>query len=99
MVYISEAVLPADLKFGAPRLIFKNIAEAEATRLEDVDILEEERSNTVIQSARYQQTLRRRAIMIRSYGIDPLQWEILSSAKFWRGRDGTNCRHYGKDHS
>jgi hypothetical protein len=59
MVYGSEAVLPADLKFGAPRLIFENIAEAEATRLEDIDILEEERLNTVIQSARYQQTLRR----------------------------------------
>jgi hypothetical protein len=59
MVYGSEAVLPADLKFGAPRLIFENIAEAEATRLEDVDILEEEWLNTVIQSAWYQQTLRR----------------------------------------
>jgi hypothetical protein len=31
MVYALEAVLPADLKFGAPRLIFENIAEAEAT--------------------------------------------------------------------
>jgi hypothetical protein len=48
MVYGSEA-LPADLKFGAPRLIFESIAEAEATRLEDVDVLEEERLNTVIQ--------------------------------------------------
>jgi ribonuclease HI/transposase InsO family protein len=53
MVYGSEAVLPADLRFGAPRLIFENIAKAEATRLEDIDILEEERLNTVIQSARY----------------------------------------------
>jgi hypothetical protein len=52
MFYGSEAVLPADLKFGAPRLIFENIAEAEATRLEDVDILEEERLNTMIQSTR-----------------------------------------------
>jgi hypothetical protein len=52
MVYGSEAVLPADLKFGALRLIFENIAEAEATRLDDVDILEEERLYTVIQSAR-----------------------------------------------
>jgi hypothetical protein len=59
MVYGSEAVLPADLKFGAPRLIFENIAEAEATRMEDVDVLEEERLNMVIQSARYEQTLRR----------------------------------------
>jgi hypothetical protein len=39
-------------------LTFKNIAESEASRLEDVDILEEERLNVVIQSARYQQTLR-----------------------------------------
>jgi hypothetical protein len=53
MVYGSEAVLPADLKFGAPRLIFESIAEVEATRLEDVDILEEERLNMVIQSVRY----------------------------------------------
>jgi hypothetical protein len=32
---------------------------AEATRLEDIDVLEEERLNTLIQLARYQQTLRR----------------------------------------
>jgi hypothetical protein len=51
--------IPADLIFGAPRLTFKSIAKAEATRLEDIDILEEERLNLVIQSARYQQTLRR----------------------------------------
>jgi transposase InsO family protein len=51
MVYGSEAVLPTDLKFGAPRLVFESIAEAEATRLEDIDVLEEERLNAVIQSA------------------------------------------------
>jgi hypothetical protein len=54
MVYGSEAVLPADLIFGASRLTFENIAEAEATKLEDIDVLEEKRLNTVIQSARYQ---------------------------------------------
>jgi transposase InsO family protein len=59
MVYGSEAVLPADLIFGTPRLTFESIAEAEETRLEDIDVMEEERLNTVIQSARYQQTLRR----------------------------------------
>jgi hypothetical protein len=48
MVYGSEAVLPADLIFGALRLTFKNIAETEATRLEDIDVLEEERLNIVI---------------------------------------------------
>ncbi|WVZ75955.1 hypothetical protein U9M48_023967 [Paspalum notatum var. saurae] len=57
MVYGSEAVLPADLQFGAPRLAFKNIAEAEATRIEEIDLLKEEHLNSVIQSAHYQQTL------------------------------------------
>jgi hypothetical protein len=57
MVYRSEAVLLADLAFGAPRLTFKNIAEAEATRLKEIDVLEEEWLNVIIQSARYQQTL------------------------------------------
>jgi transposase InsO family protein len=42
MVYRSEAVLPADLIFAAPRLTFESIAEAEATRLEDIDVLQEE---------------------------------------------------------
>jgi hypothetical protein len=56
-------------------LIFENIAEAEATRLEDVDVLEEERLNTVIQSARYQQTLRHyhdKAIRHRSFAVGDL---------------------------
>jgi hypothetical protein len=75
MVYGSEEVLPADLIFGAPRLTFESIAEAEATRLEDIDVLEEERLNTVIQSARYQQTLRRyhdQAVRHRSFAVGDL---------------------------
>jgi hypothetical protein len=75
MVYESEAVLPTDLKFGVPRLIFESIAEAEATRLEDVDVLEEERLNTVIQSAWYQQTLRRyhdKTMRCRSFAVGDL---------------------------
>jgi transposase InsO family protein len=54
MVYGSEALVLVDLIFGAPRLTFESIAEAEATRLEDIDVLEEEQLNVVIQSARYQ---------------------------------------------
>jgi hypothetical protein len=75
MVYGSEAVLPADLKFGALRLIFENIAEAEATRLEDVDILEKEWLNTLIQTAGYQQTLRRyhdKSTRHRSFAVGDL---------------------------
>jgi hypothetical protein len=63
------------VRFGAPRLVFESIAEAEATRLEDIDVLEEERLNTVIQSARYQQTLRRyhdKAIRHRSFIVGDL---------------------------
>jgi hypothetical protein len=48
MVLGSEAVLPADLIFGVPRLTFESIVEVEATRLEDIDVLEEERLNMVI---------------------------------------------------
>jgi hypothetical protein len=48
MVYGSEAVLPVDLIFEAPRLTFESIAEAEATRLEDIDVLKEEWLNVVI---------------------------------------------------
>jgi hypothetical protein len=54
MVYGSKAVLPSDLIFGVPRLTFESIAKAEATRLEDIDVLEEERLNIVIQSDMYQ---------------------------------------------
>jgi hypothetical protein len=75
MVYGSKAVLPANLIFGAPRLIFESITETEATRLEDIDILEEERLNVVIQSARYQQTLRRyhdKAVRHRSFIVGDL---------------------------
>jgi hypothetical protein len=75
MVYGLEAVLPADLIFGVLRLTFKNIAEAEATRQKDIDVLEEERLNTVIQSARYQQTLRRyhdKAVWHRSFAVGDL---------------------------
>jgi hypothetical protein len=75
MVYGSEAVLPADLIFGALRLTFESIDEAQATRLEDIDVLEEERLNTVIQSARYQQTLRRyhdKAMRHRSFAVGDL---------------------------
>jgi hypothetical protein len=44
-------VLPVDLAFRALKLMFKDIAEAEATRLKEKDTLEDERLNTVIPSA------------------------------------------------
>jgi hypothetical protein len=95
MVYGSDAVLPADLIFRAPRLTFKSIAEAEVTRLEDIDILEEERLNV----SRPDTSRPCGAITTKQCGIDPSQWEIWSSAEYWREKDGTNCHHHGKDHS
>jgi hypothetical protein len=97
MVYESEAVLPADLVFGALRLVFENIAKAEATRLEDIDVLEEERLNTVIQSARYQQTLRcyhDKVVRHRSFAVGDLVLRRILT-----GKDVTSCHHYGKVHS
>jgi hypothetical protein len=67
--------LPADLMFEALRLVFESITEAETTKLEDIDVLEEERLNTVIQSARYQQTLRSyhdKAIQHQSFAVGDL---------------------------
>jgi hypothetical protein len=86
MVYGSETVLPADLRFRAPRLVFESIAEAETTRLEDIDVLEEERLNTVIQSARYQQTLRRyhdKAIQHRSFVVGDLVLRRILTGEGW----------------
>jgi hypothetical protein len=86
MVYGSEAVLPANLIFGAPRLTFESIAEAEATRLEDIDVLEEERLNTVIQSARYQQTLRRyhdKVVRHRSFVVGDLVLRQILTGEGW----------------
>jgi hypothetical protein len=48
MVYGSKAVLPTVLAFGAQRLMLKDIAEEETTRLEEIDTLEEERHYVVI---------------------------------------------------
>ena len=59
-------------------MTFENIAEAEATRLEDINVLEEERLNTIIQSARYQQTLRR-------YHVKAIHFRILVEDEMDRG--------------
>jgi hypothetical protein len=86
MVYGSEAVLPADVRFGALRLVFESIAEAEATRLEDIDMLEEERLNTVILSSIYQQALRRyhdKAIRHRSFVVGDLVLRRILTGEGW----------------
>jgi hypothetical protein len=58
LVYGSEAVLPTDIAFGAPRIQFYEEGEAEQTRRVDLDSLEEQRLTVVIRQARHDQQLR-----------------------------------------
>jgi hypothetical protein len=53
----SEAVLPTDVAFGAPRIQFYEEGEAEQTRRIDLDSLEEQRLATVMRQARHDQYL------------------------------------------
>ena len=53
MVYGSEAIIPADLIHGALRVAFDNIVEAEKSRAEDLEMLDEDRLNVVLQVAKY----------------------------------------------
>jgi len=59
MVYGSEAVLPMDLEYGSPRLKAYNEQTNKETRENAVDQLEEARDMALLNSARYQQKLRR----------------------------------------
>jgi hypothetical protein len=59
LVYGSEAILPTDVAFGAPRIHFYEEGEAEQTRHVDLDNLEEQRLAAVMRQARHNQQLRR----------------------------------------
>ena len=58
MVYGSEAVLPLDIAFGAPRIQNYDKNEAESTRCTDIDSAAEHRLTASIQHVRYEQQLR-----------------------------------------
>ena len=59
LVYGSEAILPADVTFRAPRVENYDEEQAEAVRSEDVDRAKEERLITCIHTAKYLEGLRR----------------------------------------
>ena len=59
LVYGSEVVLPTDLEYGSPRLKAYNEQSNKETRENAVDQLEEARDMALLNSARYQQKLRR----------------------------------------
>jgi hypothetical protein len=57
LVYGSEAILPTDVTFGAPRIQFYEEGEAEQTHRIDLDSLEEQRLTVVMRQARHDQQL------------------------------------------
>ena len=59
MVYGSEAILPTDLDYRAPRVRAYNEQGAEASHEDAMDQLDEARDIALLCSAEYQQVLRR----------------------------------------
>jgi hypothetical protein len=59
LVYRSEAVLPSDVAFGAPRIQFYEEGEVEQTHRVDLDSLDEQRLAAVMRQSRHDQQLRR----------------------------------------
>ena len=58
LVYGSEAILPTDVTFGAPRIQYYDEGEADKTRQVDLDSLEENRVSVLLRHARHEQQLR-----------------------------------------
>jgi hypothetical protein len=59
LVYGSEAILPTDVTFGAPRIQFYEEGEAEETRHIDLDSLKEQRLTAIMRQACHDQKLHR----------------------------------------
>ena len=75
LVYGSEAILPADITFRAPRVEHYNEEQAVAVQTEDVDRAKEERLITYVRIAKYLEGLRRyyhRNIKGRSFAVGDL---------------------------
>ena len=75
LVYGSEAILPVDIAFRAPRVVNYDEEQAVAIQIEDVDRAEEECLITCVHTAKYLESLRRyynHNIKGRSFAIDDL---------------------------
>ena len=75
LVYGSEAILPTDIAFRAPRVEHYNEEQAVAIWIEDVDRAKEERLITCIRTAKYLKGLRRyynHNIKGHSFAVDDL---------------------------
>ena len=75
MVYGSEAVLPMDLDYGAPRIRAYNEQRAEASHKDAMDQLDEAHDIALLRSAKYQQALRwyhSRRVRDRAFNVGDL---------------------------
>ena len=75
LVYGSEAILPVDIAFRAPRVENYDEEQAAAVRTEDIDRAEEECLITCVRTAKYLEGLWRyynRNIKGRSFAVDDL---------------------------
>ena len=84
MVYGSEAILPTDLDYGAPRIRAYDEKGAEASHQDAMDQLDEARDIALLRSAKYQQALRRyhsRRVQGRAFNIGGLVLHLIQSNK------------------
>ena len=84
MVYGSEAVLPTDLDYGAPKIRAYDEQGAEASHQDAMDQLDEARDIALLRSAKYQQALRQyhsRRVRGRSFNVGDLVLRLVQSNK------------------
>jgi hypothetical protein len=94
LVYGSEAVLPTDLEYGAPRIKVFNEKGNEASLEDALDQLEEAHDVALLHSAKYQQSLRRyhaRCIHGQAFSVDDLVLRLKQSNK-----EKHKLTHHGK---
>jgi hypothetical protein len=83
-VYGSEAVLPTDIAFGAPRIQHYEEGTTEETRKVDLNSIEEHRVAALMRHTRYKQQLRRyhdRNVWERSFNVGDLVLRRIQSTK------------------
>jgi len=84
LVYGAEAVTPTELVYGSPRVLAYDELEQERLREDDALLLEEDRLQAAVRSARYQQALRRYhspRVRARSFEEGDLVLRRVQSAK------------------
>ena len=84
MVYVSEAILPTDLDYGAPRVRAYNEQGAKASLEDAMDKLDAARDVALLRSAKYQQALRwyhSRRVWGRAFNVGDLVLYLVQSNK------------------